>query len=601
MPVLQLIESEAFGSVTAVDTATVTVAATDTDQLRGLQVNRLVALQSSKPGQHLIGIVQKIVRLSKQSSLQNDANRNPDGETPDNTPDEENTVRIALVGTLISRKGDSRDLFRRTLESVPEIDALCFKLEGEQLTRFMQVISKSEGSGPTPLSLGNYTLDENAEAFIDGNRFFQRHAVIVGSTGSGKSWTTARLIEQTASLPSANAILFDIHGEYTSIDIKGVQHLRIASPSDLGKNPSPDVLFMPFWLLTYELLISMLIDRSDQNAPNQAAVVSKAVVDGKMRYLKDGNHNDVIQEFTIDSPIPFSLDGLLAELNRLNSEMVPGARSGSHKQGDFFGKLSRVVTRLETRINDRRLGFMFQPPDNSNDFHWLSMFCEKLMGPSCNSPSGGGVKVIDCSEVPSDVLPLVIATISRLLFSVQQWTEKEHRHPLALICEEAHLYMPSHPSGAYSYDAAVNVFSKIGKEGRKYGMALVVVSQRPSEVDRTVLSQCNNFIALRLTNAEDQNVIQRLLPDSLGGFSGLLPILDTGEAIVVGDASLLPSRIRISEPLNKPASSTIDFWDEWGKKSVSNVIRRAVHSLRCQSHSSEIPETIATTETEHKE
>lgn len=153
----------------------------------------------------------------------------------------------------------------------------------------------------------------------------------------------------------------------------------------------------------------------------------------------------------------------------------------------------------------------------------------------------------------------------------------------------AHLYMPAQSDGMTAQDGAVDVFARIGKEGRKYGIGLVVVSQRPSEVNRTVLSQCNNFIALRLTNAEDQNVIQRLLPDSLGGFAELLPILDTGEAIVVGDASLLPSRIRIAEPTNKPASGTINFWDEWGKKSILDAVPQAVHSLRCQNQDAVAP------------
>jgi len=585
MAVLTFSDKEAFGKVMAVDTATVRVAATDVEQLRGLQVNRLVALQSSKPGQHLIGLVQKIVRLARDEEAELDEAQNGS----EKSSGEENMVRIALVGTLMARKGNIRDQFRRTLESVPEIDALCFKLEGEQLTRFMQVISKTDKSGPVPLSLGHYTLDENAEAFIDGNRFFQRHAVLVGSTGSGKSWTTARLLEQAAALPSANVVLFDIHGEYSNITVKGIRHLRIAGPSDLGKPSSADVLFMPFWLLTYDLLIGMLIDRSDQNAPNQAAVVSKAVVEGKRKYLTDGNHTDVLAEFTSDSPIPFSFDELMNELGRLNEEMVAGARSGTEKQGDFFGKLSRLMARLENRRSDRRQGFMFQPPAECSVFDWLPTFCQRLMHPSSSLDDGGGVKAIDCSEVPSDLLPLVLATLARLIFSVQQWVPKESRHPIAIICEEAHLYMPAHPVGMTAQDGAVDVFARIGKEGRKYGVALVVVSQRPSEVNRTVLSQCNNFIALRLTNAEDQSVIQRLLPDSLGGFADLLPILDTGEAIVVGDASLLPSRIRIAEPTNKPASGTIPFWDEWSKESIPDVVPQAVHALRCQNQDAVAP------------
>ena len=169
------------------------------------------------------------------------------------------------------------------------------------------------------------------------------------------------------------------------------------------------------------------------------------------------------------------------------------------------------------------------------------------------------------------------------MFSIQQWTEKENRHPVALLCDEAHLYIPndSNPSGLTG--SSQRYFERIAKEGRKYGVGLVVISQRPSEVNKTILSQCNNFVALRLSNAEDQNVIKRLLPDNLGGFTELLPVLDTGEALVVGDSSLLPSRIRIAEPNNKPNSGTIDFWDEWKKCEKDNVLVKAVKSWRMQS------------------
>ncbi|MBF4280163.1 ATP-binding protein, partial [Vibrio anguillarum] len=130
---------------------------------------------------------------------------------------------------------------------------------------------------------------------------------------------------------------------------------------------------------------------------------------------------------------------------------------------------------------------------------------------------------------------------------------------------------------------SLDIFERIAKEGRKYGVSIVVISQRPSEVNKTMLSQCSNFVSMRLTNAEDQGVIKRLLPDSLGGFSDILPTLDTGEALVVGDASLLPSRIRIDEPQNKPNSGTVDFWDEWQKPVKDTRLSVAVDNWRKQN------------------
>ena len=193
------------------------------------------------------------------------------------------------------------------------------------------------------------------------------------------------------------------------------------------------------------------------------------------------------------------------------------------------------------------------------------------------------MKIIDFSEVPLDVLPLIVSLVARLAFSVQQWTPSEQRHPVALMCDEAHLYIPSRTLADAADDISIQIFERIAKEGRKYGLSLVVISQRPSEVNKTILSQCSNFVAMRLTNVDDQNVIKKLLPDSLGGFSDILPTIDTGEALVVGDASLLPSRIRIDEPSNKPNSGTIEFWQEWQGEVQPNRLTIAIDNWRKQN------------------
>ncbi len=193
------------------------------------------------------------------------------------------------------------------------------------------------------------------------------------------------------------------------------------------------------------------------------------------------------------------------------------------------------------------------------------------------------MKIIDFSEVPSDVMPLIISMVARMVFSVQQWTPKERRHPIALFCDEAHNYIPDRSVADAAAEVSIKIFERIAKEGRKYGVGLSVISQRPSEVNRTVLSQCNNMVAMRLTNTDDQNRIKALLPDNLGGFGELLPTLDTGEALVVGDASILPSRVRIHEPNNKPNSATIPFWQCWSKEDANGGVASAVENWRRQN------------------
>lgn len=567
-------DREALGKVISVDTSSVIVEVLDIEKLKSLQVNRLVVLQSSKAEQFLIGLIEKLVR----KKIFDDSLENEDNFL------EENLCKITLIGTFKNKEGLQNNVFRRTLETVPEIDANCFALEHDKLTNFMQVISQLS-DGENSLSLGTYTLDDNAKAYINGNKLFQRHAFIGGSTGSGKSWTTAKIIEQMAKLNNVNSIIFDLHGEYKPLkDIDNIEYYKIAGPSDIEQNKglSDNVLHIPYWLLTYEALVSMFVDRSDQNAPNQSMVISREIRNVKKEYLEEKEQNDILANFTIDSPIPFSLESLLEKLNAINSEMVPGARAGAEKAGDFNGKLSRMISRLENKISDKRMGFLFGGGEVVMEFDWLNKLVETLIGVNSEN-SKAGIKIVDFSEVPSDILPLIVSLIARLSFSVQQWTKSEERHPIALLCDEAHLYIPNKSSSSSSDEISLSIFERIAKEGRKYGLSLVVISQRPSEVNRTVLSQCSNFIAMRLTNTDDQMVIKKLLPDNLGGFGDILPILDTGEALVVGDASLLPSRIRIDKPLKTPDSGTVDFWDEWQKDVKSNRVSNAVNNWRKQN------------------
>jgi len=575
MAIFNFEDNSSIGTVFSVDTATLIIKVDELEKLRKLQVNHLIAIKSSKAGQHLIGIINRITR--KVSDEEQPIENNLGTFT-------ENILKVNLIGTLLDKYGEKENVFKRTLDTVPEIDAKCFPIDGKNITKFMQTISTKENY-EIPLSIGKYSMDENAEAFLDGDKFFQRHAAIVGSTGSGKSWCVAKLIEQIAKLPMANCILFDIHGEYSGANFKteGIQHFRIANPSDLGKkkNLVNGILMLPYWLLTYEEMLAILLDRSDNNAPNQAMVFSRNVYNEKIKFLNEKNDTTLKNNITIDSPIPYLLNNILSELKRLDNEQVEGSKAGG-KAGDFKGKLSRFIQRLEAKSQDKRLGFLFQISDDELQLNWLNEFCCRLMHGSNLNTKKAGIKIIDFSEVPSDVLPLVIGLVARIIFTVQQWTQKENQHPICLLCDEAHLYIPERTNQDSASELGLKSFERIAKEGRKYGVSLVVISQRPAEVNRTILSQCNNFVSLRLSNAEDQAVIKRLLPDNLAGLTEILPILDIGEALIVGDASLLPIRVIISEPSIKPDSATIKFWKEWSNKNAKQDVENAVIGLRKQ-------------------
>ena len=568
---------ERLGMINAVDTGTATAIITDDNVLSQLQINQLLAINSPIPGRHIIAMIVKIFRKSTFQDIDDNTEENEKIE-----PNSLNVIKIVFIGELIDHEGAKYNIFRRNVSAVPSIDADCYKIHGNRLSALMQCISTDAANVANPLKIGIYTMDDKSNAYLDGDRLFQRHAAIVGSTGSGKSYCVARIVEQMADLPNANSILFDIHGEYStdSFQKEGVVHYKIATPSDLEEDGklNKGILMVPYWLLTYEEMQALLLDRSDQNAPNQAMLLSKEILNQKENFV---NGSPLKGKITLDSPIPYKLDVVLHHLIELDEERVPGAKAGSDKAGPFNGKLTRFNQRLQNKLDDKRMGFMFHLSDEELSSDWLNDFCTALMGK--DDATKNRIKVIDFSEVPSDALPLVIGLVARLVFTVQQWSDSDKRHPIALLCDEAHLYVQQIETRDSVAEIGLKSFERIAKEGRKYGVGLVIISQRPSEVNRTVLSQCNNFISLRLTNVEDQNVIKRLLPDNLGNIAENLSLLDVAEAIVVGDAILLPSRIKIEEPSITPSSQTVKFWKKWNDIELHQDLKAAIQNMVRQS------------------
>ncbi|OIR25286.1 ATP-binding protein [Bathymodiolus thermophilus thioautotrophic gill symbiont] len=553
-----------IGKVQSVDTGNVSVEVDKEELLNNVQIHQIVQIRSTKTGEKIIGLISKIIRKAVADKID---------ESSDPGFIIENLIKINLVGTLIEKVGLDENVFKRTLNTVPSINADCFLLQGNDLSTFMNTISSNSEN---PLKIGKYTISEESVANLDGNKFFQRHAVIVGGTGSGKSWTVASILEKATKLKSINSVVFDLHGEYKPLSkLDNTTLLKIAGPSD--KPTDENVMFLPYWLLSYEEIESMLLDRSDSNAPNQSRTLFDLIIKYKKEKLEKEKQQEVLNNFTVESPIPYNIANVLSELDAKDSEMVPGAKEGTKKQGSLNGKLTRFIQRLKSKQSDKRLNFIFNSEAKLLEYDWFVSFVKNLLDFGNNK----GLKIIDFSEVPSDILPLITGLIGRLIFSIQQWMEVEKRHPIALFCDEAHLYIPANLKGGME-EKGLQSFERIAKEGRKYGISLVVISQRPSDVSKTILSQCGNFVAMRLTNPEDQNVIKRLFPDNLGGFSDMLPILDIGEALIVGDASLLPSRVIIDKPTIPPDSATIDFWDEWGKEKTGSGIEQAVASLRKQ-------------------
>lgn len=569
-------ENDMLGRVTSVDTEQIIIEIENGTVMNKICVGNLVAIETAKQHEKVIALIDKVIRKYIENY------EDEDDEIDEMMVSSADYIKVSIIGTYHSVYGSTHDLFKRGVETFPQIESKCYGISGQNLQNFMNILGKDIDADKR-LKIGSFMMDTAADAVLDGNKFFQRHAAVLGSTGSGKSWCIASILEKASVLKYTNIIVFDMHGEYKSLSEGSesiAQRFRIAGPGDLEVT-KPDVLFLPYWLLNREELLSMILDRSDSNAPNQASRFTRHIRDLKEETLKREGKTDTLKTFTVDSPIPFLMSELIQKLTIDDTTKGVG-KNGAAVKGEWEGKLTRFISRLETKIGDKTYGFMFQPTDEAQKYDWLGAILCKLLG---YTDGEKGIKIIDFSEVPSDVLPVVTGTLARLLYDVQFWMDPEKRTPFTIICDEAHLYLPVKEDADSVQKQALYNFERIAKEGRKYGVSILPVSQRPADVSKTILSQCNNFIVLRLTNERDKGVIKNLLPDALKSTIEFLPLLDVGEALVVGDAILLPSKIVLDKPsdTHKPISATRNFWDEWDNKEPDNAaIVDAIEALRKQ-------------------
>lgn len=410
---------------------------------------------------------------------------------------------------------------------------------------------------------------------VNGNRFFNKHIAIVGSTGSGKSHTVAKIIQSATEikegtydgLNNSHIIIFDIHSEY-----------RTAFPNANCLNVSNIIL--PYWLLNSEELQELFID-TEANDHNQRNVFKEAVISSKVSHFHGSDEQK--EKINFDSPLLFDINNVLNFARAKNEERIPGAKAGTDKAGPLYGQLSNFISRLENRINDKRLDFLMGPKVLAISFEDT---LKQFIGYGENHSN---ITIIDLSCIPFEVLSITVSLISRLLFEmgyyytrVRQLENPTHNinndTPFLLVYEEAHKYVPN--SDLIKYRASRESIERIAKEGRKYGITLMLASQRPSEISETIFSQCNNFITMRLTNPNDQNYVKRLLPDTMGQLIDKMPTLKSGECLLIGDSVVIPSIVKIGECNPKPSSSDIPYLELWKKEWIDLDIQSIVDYWR---------------------
>ena len=432
------------------------------------------------------------------------------------------------------------------------------KVEPAKIEEIQKIFEESLEVGKR-FSFAKLATNHSITVPVDGDKFFNKHIAIVGSTGSGKSHTVAKIIQNAVKgklgeydgLNNSHVVIFDIHSEYKA----AFPQARFIDITNLK---------LPYWLLNSDELQELFID-TEVNDHNQRNVFKEAVVKSKKEHFSGEVSRK--EKIHFDSPLMFEIKDVLQAVKNKNEEMVPG--KNGLKQGPLFGQLSNFISRFENKLADRRLDFILG--DDARD----STFEDVLKTLIGYGDEKKNITIIDLSGVPFDVLSITVSLISRVLFEygyyykrlriAEQHNENEINDvPLLLVYEEAHKYVPN--DGAAKYRASRESIERIAKEGRKYGVTLLLASQRPSEISETIFSQCNNFLALRLTNPADQNYVKRLLPDTMGNLIDRMPTLRAGESLLIGDAVVLPSVVQVDMCDPAPASTDIPYWQLWQEK-----------------------------------
>ncbi|MFM5465087.1 ATP-binding protein [Aeromonas simiae] len=417
------------------------------------------------------------------------------------------------------------------------------------------------------IQLGEHVGSGGAPCYAELNELLGKHTAILGSTGAGKSGTVAAVIHSILERGQiANhehwhpqIIILDPHNEYGK-----------AFPAHQRLSTDEGSLKLPYWLLDLEESLSLFIGKTEFAATSQANIVKNALIAVREQAAEQLGLDK--NQLTVDSPIPYNLgdptnmdnfgkkQGVLYEeglIGEINKQRPNNQNQGNHE--DY----NKVIRKISSLLNDGRLRFMMESWDGAEDP--LPTIVNQFLTQQTT------VQIVDLSGVPNEVAGVASAAIARIVFQLKVWqTEAERQNsPVLLVCEEAHRYVPNR--GEAQYEAAQSAIRRIAKEGRKYGVGLLLVSQRPSEVEATVLSQCNSWIVLRITNDADREHVRSVLPDSMSGLTKMLSGLRRQEAIFVGQAATLPTRVMIrslsAEQL--PRSNDIDFDKGWQKQAMT--------------------------------
>ncbi|RKD71033.1 ATP-binding protein [Rhizobium sp. WW_1] len=506
-------------------------------------------------------------------------------------------IKVQLVGEVLEAT------FERGISQYPAINDQVHLVVEEDLARIYGTADTGQ------VTIGRLSGAESIPVRVDLDKLVTRHSAVLGSTGSGKSTTVTSLLRSLSvgqgdhsSFPNARVLLMDIHGEY------GRALGEVAKVFRVNPLENEERLYVPYWALDLDDLLTFLLGKTEEKA---LTAIQDRILRAKTAILAQANYPGVDANSLIaSSPLPFSLKSLWFDLidpeiktwientQQTSAQTVPGDAEtltapsyplpGQGSSSPFANKtnvlsIRRQLEQLRSKLLDRQYDFMLHPgpwepnligvPQND-----LPQLLESWLG------HDRPITVLDLSGVPSSILMRLIGGILNIIYEALFWSrempEGGRARPLLVVMEEAHRYL-----GRDDSNLARDAVQRIVKEGRKFGLGAMIVSQRPSEIDETILSQCGTFFSLRLSNSSDRSKVQAALPDSLSGIVDSLPVLRTGEAVITGEAAKLPVRCRITLPEEgkRPASEDPRVAHQWSKERGNENYANVTAAWRSQN------------------
>ena len=460
---------------------------------------------------------------------------------------------LDMVGELLVNEAGELTRFRRGVTAYPNLGDKVYLASNEELRKTF------ENDDDSAIEVGRLTQDPSIPAFVKVDELLGKHFAILGTTGTGKSCTVALLLRSILwDNPLAHILLIDPHNEYS------------ASFGQAAEVISPENLYLPYWFLTFQEIVEVFLgDRPESTAEQE--ILADIIPAAKARYAQGQSRNtrngaksmrarlNDGPAFTVDSPVPYRisdvLDLILDRMGRLE-----------HKNS--LGPYKLLKSRIEAVSKDPRFAFMFGSVTVNDDM--ASILSRLFRVPVNNRP----ITILELTGLPSEVVNVVVSVICRMTFDFALWSNG--LVPVTIVCEEAHRYIPKDRNAGF--EPTRRAISRIAKEGRKYGVSLGIVTQRPTELDPTIISQCNTVFAMRMSNELDQAMVRAAIPDAAESVLEFLPSLGTGEAIAFGDGVTVPARLKFNRlPEHAlPHSTTAKFTEKWSKNITDPKFMEAV-------------------------